>query len=68
MNKKQWKAFGIGLILLGLFFLFAPPSCFLLEDSRLISCSIHSYIFGGMGFFSLALGIISLICGKLEKK
>lgn len=68
MNKKQWNVFGIGLILLGLFLLYAPPSCFLLEDARLISCSIHQYSFGAMGFFSLALGIISIICARFEKR
>ncbi len=68
MNKKQWNTLGIGLILLALFLLFAPPSCFLLEDAELISCSIHTYIFGGIGFFSLALGIISLVCARFEKE
>ncbi len=69
MNKNQWYALEIGLIILGIILLgMASNSCFNLSEERLIACYIRKYSYTIPGLISVGLGILAMFLAWLEPK
>lgn len=69
MNKNQWYALEIGLIILGSILLgMSSNSCLNLSEERLIACYIRRYSYGIPGLISIGLGIITMFLAWFEPK
>jgi hypothetical protein len=68
MNKKQWSVLSIGLFMLGVFLLWIAPTCFLLEEGYLVSCTIRRYSLAIPGIIFMGLGIILSIINRYSNK
>jgi len=64
MEKKQWYAFSIGLILLGLFFRMLSTDICSMTD---LGCIFRRYMMGVPGLTLFGVGLICMVCGAIQR-
>jgi len=69
MNKNQWYALEIGLIIFGSLLLgMASPPCLNLDGSLIIACYIRRYSYAIPGLIFIGVGIITMFLAWLEPR